>query len=293
MFPLYFLAIELEEPECRVDKDCPPQMTCMRETCQNPCIVSNPCIGSQKCVVKDNFSSLRSVACECPEGLIYGGNGECIHGTGENECSRNEDCRISEVCHTGTCINACLVFKCAPYATCQTTVHDVQCTCISGYTGDGKIACDRSKFLVLSQIVCTITYTYVIIPFSIINLVPPGAVEPVSIGCISNDDCPDHAACRNSACINPCALDNPCAPNANCKVLGHEPVCTCPDGYIGSPTTECRLRKYRYGWVLISGIDNEIEVIHFIDLDIIRSNNCLVLQNCRISHWVNLEDLLI
>ena len=138
-------------------------MTCMRETCQNPCIVSNPCIGSQKCVVKDNFSSLRSVACECPEGLIYGGNGECIHGTGENECSRNEDCRISEVCHTGTCINACLVFKCAPYATCQTTVHDVQCTCISGYTGDGKIACDRSKFLVLSQIVCTITYTYVII----------------------------------------------------------------------------------------------------------------------------------
>ena len=87
------------------------------------------------------------------------------------------------------------------------------------------------------------------IPFSIINLVPPGAIEPIQIGCISNDDCPDHAACRNSACINPCALDNPCAPNANCKVLMHEPVCTCPDGYIGSPLTECKLRKYRYGWV--------------------------------------------
>ena len=93
-------------------------------------------------------------------------------------------------------------------------------------------------------------YNYIyVITFLIIDLVPPGAIEPISIGCISNDDCPDHAACRNSGCINPCALDDPCAPNANCKVVGHEPVCTCPDGYIGSPTTECRLRKYRYGWV--------------------------------------------
>ena len=77
-----FSAVIAEEPDCRLDRDCPLKLTCMRETCQNPCIVSNPCIGSQKCVVKDNFSSLRSVACECPEGLIYGGNGECIHGTG-------------------------------------------------------------------------------------------------------------------------------------------------------------------------------------------------------------------
>ena len=120
-------------------------MTCMSERCQNPCLVNNPCIGSQKCVVKDTFSDLRSVACECPSGLIYGGNGECIKGEAESECRRNEDCRISEVCHTGTCINACLVLKCAPYATCQTTVHDIQCTCIPGFTGDGKVACNRSK----------------------------------------------------------------------------------------------------------------------------------------------------
>ena len=243
MFHFVISAIISEEPECRVDKDCPSQMTCMRETCQNPCIVSNPCIGSQKCVVKDTFSSLRSVACECPEGLIYGGNGECIQGTGENECRRNEDCRISEVCHTGTCINACLVLKCAPYATCQTTVHDIQCTCISGFTGDGRVACNRCKFLLKGGFLNHLLKM-------LVPLVPPDSVEAVSVGCASNDDCPDHAACQNRACINPCALESPCAPNAICKVLTHEAVCTCPDEYIGSPLTDCRLRKYSY-WLYI------------------------------------------
>jgi hypothetical protein len=69
-----------EEPECRVDVDCPPQMTCMRETCQNPCIVSNPCTSSQQCIVTDTFSSIRSVACVCPPGTLAGYGGTCTQG---------------------------------------------------------------------------------------------------------------------------------------------------------------------------------------------------------------------
>ena len=75
-------------------------------------------------------------------------------------------------------------------------------------------------------------------------LVPPDQIQPVLVGCSQNDDCPDFAACRNRACVNPCAEDKPCAPNANCRVTRHEPVCTCPDGYIGSPEIECKLRKF-------------------------------------------------
>ena len=75
---ILFTAVISEEPECRIDADCPTQLTCIRETCQNPCLVQNPCVGSQTCVVKDIGTSLRSVACECPEGLLYGDNGECI-----------------------------------------------------------------------------------------------------------------------------------------------------------------------------------------------------------------------
>lgn len=165
MHDLLFAAVISEDPECRVDSDCPSQLVCIRESCQNPCIVQNPCIGSQTCVVKESGSQFKSVACECPQGLIYGDNGECVKGNccifdslmfvlpncclsiaqGENECNRNEDCRQSEVCHTGNCVNACLVFKCAPYATCATTVHDIRCTCLAGYTGDGRYACNLSK----------------------------------------------------------------------------------------------------------------------------------------------------
>ena len=75
---ILFTAVISEKPECRIDADCPTQLTCIREICQNPCLVQNPCVGSQTCVVKDIGTSLRSVACECPEGLLYGDNGECI-----------------------------------------------------------------------------------------------------------------------------------------------------------------------------------------------------------------------
>ena len=79
--------------------------------------------------------------------------------------------------------------------------------------------------------------------------------EPVlSVGCLQNEDCPLYTACQNTKCINPCAEDNPCAPTAICKVLNHEPKCTCPDGYIGSPLTDCRPRKFdiQYFWYTVS-----------------------------------------
>ena len=75
-----FSAVVSEEPECRVDRDCPPQLTCMRETCLNPCVVSNPCSPSQQCVVTDTQTSVRSVACICPEGTLAGYGGNCETG---------------------------------------------------------------------------------------------------------------------------------------------------------------------------------------------------------------------
>lgn len=73
--------------------------------------------------------------------------------------------------------------------------------------------------------------------------VAPITDAPIAAGCSGDLDCPDYAACENRLCINPCAIRDPCAPSANCKVVNHNPVCTCPDGYIGDPRTDCRLRK--------------------------------------------------
>ena len=68
-------------------------------------------------------------------------------------------------------------------------------------------------------------------------------VPDVAVGCESDDDCPDYTACRNRKCINPCAEDKPCAPSAICKVVSHNAVCTCPNGFIGNPQTRCSPRK--------------------------------------------------
>ena len=64
-------------------------------------------------------------------------------------------------------------------------------------------------------------------------------------GCSNDSECPDHTTCENMFCINPCAFKNPCAPTADCEVINHQAVCSCPDGYIGSPTTSCILRKLK------------------------------------------------
>ena len=72
---------------------------------------------------------------------------------------------------------------------------------------------------------------------------PPPTEPSLDVGCSTNDECPDYTACENRQCINPCAFKNPCAPTAHCKVVRHSPICTCPDGYVGSPTTSCQLRK--------------------------------------------------
>ncbi len=73
--------------------------------------------------------------------------------------------------------------------------------------------------------------------------VPPPTEPSLDVGCSTNDECPDYTACENRQCINPCAYKNPCAPAAHCRVVRHLPICTCPDGYVGSPTTSCQLRK--------------------------------------------------
>ena len=69
--------------------------------------------------------------------------------------------------------------------------------------------------------------------------------EPtLDVGCESNEDCSDYTACENRQCINPCAIRDHCDSSAICKAVRHEPICTCPDGYIGNPKTSCELRKY-------------------------------------------------
>ena len=161
---LNFSAVVADDPECRVDRDCPRQLTCMRETCKNPCIVSNPCSRSQQCVVTDTASSIRSVACVCPEGTLAGYGGICEHGKFDNifvkhvlnliffsvdarpQCETDLDCDITKKCSFGTCVLACSLINCGHNAICMSKFHNGECECLSGYRGNPQIACTKGRF---------------------------------------------------------------------------------------------------------------------------------------------------
>ena len=55
--------------------------------------------------------------------------------------------------------------------------------------------------------------------------------------CVINSECPSNQACINEKCRDPCP--GSCGADANCFVMNHTPVCTCPDGYTGDPFTYC------------------------------------------------------
>ena len=67
---------------------------------------------------------------------------------------------------------------------------------------------------------------------------------PLDVGCEVNPDCPVHKACFNRICRDPCVLNDPCGINAFCRVEAHQAVCRCPEGYLGNPRVECKLREY-------------------------------------------------
>lgn len=55
--------------------------------------------------------------------------------------------------------------------------------------------------------------------------------------CISSPECPLNEACVNQKCINPCP--GTCGIGAECQVVNHNPICSCPARFTGDPFTRC------------------------------------------------------
>lgn len=62
------------------------------------------------------------------------------------ECEINEDCPSSDVCHQGSCQDACRFQTCGANAECSTTRHRARCTCLPGFSGDPYTACSSRKY---------------------------------------------------------------------------------------------------------------------------------------------------
>ncbi|KAK1134103.1 hypothetical protein K0M31_011885 [Melipona bicolor] len=55
--------------------------------------------------------------------------------------------------------------------------------------------------------------------------------------CVQNPDCPLDRACNRNKCFDPCT--GVCGRNAECVVINHTPMCSCPDGMSGNAFTAC------------------------------------------------------
>ena len=57
--------------------------------------------------------------------------------------------------------------------------------------------------------------------------------------CDHDTECPDDKACIEHSCRDPCKLSDLCGQGAICETSAHRPVCRCPEGWGGVPTTQC------------------------------------------------------
>lgn len=62
------------------------------------------------------------------------------------ECTRNEDCSLTEACVDKKCQRPCNLHNpCAINAVCINTNHGFDCSCNEGYHGNGYVLCEPGK----------------------------------------------------------------------------------------------------------------------------------------------------
>ena len=114
-------------------------------------------------------------------------------------------------------VDPCLPSPCGPNAECHVADYRPVCSCLPGNNEDHKR---------LLQFVMTFYLGYY------------GAPPDCRPECVINSECAPSLACINLKCANPCV--GVCGINARCDVVAHNPVCSCPQGFIGDPFTSCR-----------------------------------------------------
>lgn len=55
--------------------------------------------------------------------------------------------------------------------------------------------------------------------------------------CMSSSECSQDKSCINERCKDPCP--GTCGHNALCRVVNHNPICSCSPGYSGDPFVRC------------------------------------------------------
>lgn len=190
-------------PECVLNTDCPRDRTCVRNRCENPC--TDACGNSTHLLIKKYFNYIS---------YFIGSNAECRVANHVPVCvcqpgftgNPFSSCQPTPVVGEPGTIDredSCNPNPCGTNAECrQQGASGNVCVCLPGLLGDPYVACKPE--------------------------------------CVTNSDCSNNKACIAQKCKDPCP--GACGVNARCQVVGHNPVCSCPNGYTGDPFIRCQPR---------------------------------------------------
>lgn len=181
----------------------------------------------------------------------------CTH-----ECEIDSECGPQDFCSEFKCIKSCS--KCGKGASCSNVAnHQPKCECPKGFKGSPFTECKpecstnsdcSSSKSVCSKGICTNPCDGacgVYADCKLKNSKPVCSCLPTYIGdpktgcrheCEENADCGSQEYCQNFKCSESC---NKCGAGAICTdVIDHRATCECPDGFLGTPYTECTPECY-------------------------------------------------
>ncbi|XP_069969547.1 neurogenic locus notch homolog protein 4-like [Penaeus vannamei] len=218
-----------------------------RQTSQDPCRPS-PCGPNTRCEVSPRGIAL----CRCLADFVPDGN--TINGC-KPQCTRDDECPDDYRCRSTKCVRVCVQGACGINAECDSRNHRAVCNCPSNYRGDPHIRCNREEPDVrvappappldpCQPSPCGINADCTVRGDRPVCTCPIGYEgDPLSNcrrgECIEANDCPGHLTCQRLKCIDPCGV-GVCGQGSECTVRNHQPICSCPRGFVGDPFNRCR-----------------------------------------------------
>lgn len=181
------------------------------------------------------------------------------------ECVLNTDCAKNLACIRNKCIDPC-PGTCGQNAECTVINHIPTCICLRNYVGNAFVQCNlqQGMFLQLQRYGILMIGLFLVPPVqhpcnpspcgpnsqcreinnqAVCSCIPGYLGSPPTCRpeCVVSSECILSEACINQKCVNPCP--GTCGIGADCKVINHNPTCSCPAKFTGDPFTRCILQR--------------------------------------------------
>lgn len=226
----------VQKNQCRTSAECAESESCIKYG-PSDSLMCRPACENVKCGPHAVCLTNNHLAqCHCPPGPFAGDPYDPVNGCQAVPCVFNIDCPENQLCNrlTHTCYNVCDEESCGENAICIAEDHRAICQCPPGFKGNPIPEAGCIPTGGCNSGTCHATAVCELTPSGPSCRCPPNYVgDPYRSGCRpegqcpnGDRDCPPNAVCADGLCIDPCG--SACGPNAICKVINRQPVCTCP-----------------------------------------------------------------